>query len=103
MNQHPSISMDGNLACPHCSGDYMHQEAVKVYSRPKDANQVIVTTVTADSVERRATTTVEITDGSGNPSARRHGVTIHFRCENCGNMSDLVLGQHKGLTEVSWR
>ena len=41
-------------------------------------------------------------DVSGNPSGRRHGMTIRFYCELCPSTPNLAIYQHKGTTYVKW-
>ena len=37
---------------------------------------------------------------SGNPSARRDGLRVQFRCEGCLATPVLTIAQHKGQTHV---
>lgn len=39
---------------------------------------------------------------SGNPSARRDGLRVHFWCEFCGDGLTLNIAQHKGVTLLDW-
>jgi hypothetical protein len=39
----------------------------------------------------------------GNPSQRRQGLRVHFRCETCEATPLLTLAQHKGVTLVDLR
>jgi hypothetical protein len=40
------------------------------------------------------------TNLAGNPSIRRHGLSVHLQCENCSKVSVLTIAQHKGETFV---
>jgi hypothetical protein len=42
------------------------------------------------------------TDITGNPSERRDGLTIAFRCELCSATPMLRIEQSKGITFVTW-
>jgi hypothetical protein len=46
-------------------------------------------------------------DGSGNPSGRRDGLSIKFWCEGCKGVDEdileLTISQHKGSTLLGWR
>jgi uncharacterized protein YbaR (Trm112 family) len=87
------------LCCPHCKGNYLHQRTVLVYDRQEDAERVRRTIVTSGAV---SSTDID-NNSSGNPSSRRHAVTIFFECEFC-QRDDLKLHfiQHKGNTFVQW-
>lgn len=86
------------LLCPSCGDQYLHHCEVVVYERDEDATETLKTTVAA-SVAR---TELVASDGCGNPSRRRDGLTIRFECENCGAKPLLKVAQHKGLTLVGW-
>lgn len=83
------------LECPNCGGDYLHQGEVNVYFRAEDAATGNHACVNPDS------TTVD-TNVIGNPSTRRHGLTIEFECENCTASLSLAIIQHKGQTFIYW-
>lgn len=96
----------GHLICPCCGGEYLHHVSVTVFDRGEDAEQVRKVgigkgTLTANLVPN---------EGSGNPSRRRHGMTITFWCEGCAEtfegepvrLMDLTISQHKGNTEIAW-
>ena len=90
------------LRCPRCNGNNLHQRTVTVFDRGEDQEQVVRTTVEGN------TTTVDVVGNEGNPSSRRHGLSILFDCERCGNSNEtyyieLTVAQHKGSTETAWR
>ncbi|MCR5874394.1 hypothetical protein LRS10_09585 [Phenylobacterium sp. J426] len=97
------VGSASELLCPRCGGGNLHHEIVRVFDRHEDEHQTTVTQV------RGSETIVshQPSEGSGNPSSRRHGLTISFFCEACsrGQGDDVVLtiAQHKGATEVLWR
>ncbi len=82
------------LHCPACGHDYTHHGRVNVYECGEDSPGVHAC-VDAGAV------TVD-TKMDGNPSARRHGLTIAIGCEGCGAESLLGLEQHKGETFLRW-
>lgn len=90
------------VCCPKCGGSWLHQEAVVVFERSKEDGDVFEVEVTHDPVALRTATT----RGSGNPSLRRNGFVVWFRCEACGDdpaeWIGIRFGQHKGQTEVEW-
>lgn len=95
--------VDGELICPFCGGNYLHQATTSVYERGEDAETCALTVVNG------FTTTVDArSSGAGNPSGRRHGLTIEFTCEFSGSHPNpeaaiiLCIAQHKGNTRVFW-
>lgn len=90
------------LACPGCGGNHIHHGVVTVFSRYEDQERTVVTTVTPADREAPSVTSIETNVGDGNPSSRRHGLTIQFTCEECPGVFVLAIGQHKGHTEVEW-
>lgn len=89
-------SYDNWLTCPHCGGTHLHHQQVTVYSRPGEDGPSYAVRVQDATVEWA-------TPVNGNPSARRGGVAILFRCEDCAVMHELALAQHKGTTYLEWR
>jgi hypothetical protein len=87
------------LICPRCDFEYLHHGAVTVYDRSEDERETLVTTCNA----RQTTMESKPSRGVLNPSIRRHGLTIAFRRENCGDGLTLTVEQHKGLTYLHWR
>lgn len=91
------------LMCPRCGYDYLHHVGVKVFDRHEDEATLVRTTVFGAA--RR--TEVVPSAGSGNPSTRRDGITVQFTCEGCSGDKEgdleLLIAQHKGQTELSWR
>jgi len=91
------VARGDGVACPGCGNQYLHHGEVTVFSRDEDAAKCLVTTIGVFG------TNVELTDGKGNPSARRHGVMIEFSCEHCYAAPVLEIVQHKGMTYIEWR
>ncbi len=86
------------LECPSCGGQYLHHWRVSIYERAEDKPQTAVTTVDGG----KTTVAVLPSDRCGNPSSRRHGLTIEFYCEMCPAKPMLTIAQHKGCTELGW-
>ena len=107
------ISGDG-LTCPSCDWDNLHQETVEVYQCFEDSGGIrTVATLTETTVDDKL---------KNNPSARRNGLRIFFRCEHChfspdvhdengeviegsGNtppLFELTIAQHKGNTHIEF-
>lgn len=86
------------LFCPRCDSGNLHHIGVTVFDRQEDAATVVKTEVAAGRVSVDPKNT-----GIGNPSARRDGITIDFRCEGCGDGPiTLTIAQHKGSTLIGW-
>ena len=92
------------LHCPRCGGDYLHHGTVTVFSRAEDDSRTHVYEVGHLS----SSSSVADSASVANPSSRRDGLTINFRCEFCSTEDDndfieLTIAQHKGNTELGWR
>jgi hypothetical protein len=87
------------LQCPGCGQDYLHHAEVSVFDRGEDASSVIKTVVAGSAV----TSETVPSEGSGNPSSRRVGLTSRFWCEHCTADPVLTIAQHKGFTLLAWR
>ena len=97
-NRYP-VALDGNfnLECPLCGYLNLHQDTVEVFNREEDAKTGLHATVDGSKVSLD-------TAMGGNPSSRRHGLSIGFWCEGCDELGALRLNvvQHKGCTEIYW-
>jgi hypothetical protein len=84
------------LECPNCKGMYLHHEAVRVFECGEDEKDGLHVTIRDGevAVDRNL---------SGNPSKRRHGLSIHFGCEMCDAKPILTIAQHKGSTLIDLR
>lgn len=86
------------LECPSCHEDYsyLHHETVEIFNPvQEDAKDGLHIKVLNEEmhVDRAL---------NGNPSSRRHGLTISFFCETCPARPVLCLVQHKGCTYIYW-
>lgn len=81
------------LLCPKCGSNYLYHEKVEVFECGEDTNHGVHVTVTDEKA-------IMDTSLMGNPSRRRHGLNVHFRCEGCSAKSILSVSQHKGVTLV---
>jgi hypothetical protein len=98
---------DGVLACPRCGGKHLHHMQVLVYDRREDASNVRRTLIECSADHNRDPGEIIISnvenENSGNPSRRRGGIVISFRCETCHLLPiDLAIAQHKGETLINW-
>jgi len=82
-----------DLLCPQCGSHNLHHEKVEVFECGEDAKHGVHIIVAEGKAEMDTSLT-------GNPSRRRHGLNIHFWCENCSAKSILSISQHKGSTLV---
>ncbi len=96
---------DGILLCPGCGKTNLHHAKIEVWNQHEDDTTGQHITISQGS-------TREDKDVSGNPSPRRHGLSISFFCEHCscdgkGNRNDKVFVldeiQHKGSTYLAWK
>lgn len=87
---------EGELYCPNCGGFNLHHGRVEVFERSEDEKSGIHVVVDGKEV-------VVDTSMSGNPSRRRHGLSISFECEVCGDLPGaLTVVQHKGSTYIEF-
>lgn len=91
-----------NLICPRCNSNYLHHSTVTVFDRNEDEKLTSITEVIPGLLADTFTVASDIVN-KRNPSPRRHGLVILFKCENCGDGFELAIGQHKGVTTLEWR
>lgn len=92
----PQGGYDSELLCPKCGGNYLRHDKVEVFERGEDqATAVHVTVEDGKAVLDQSLV--------GNPSARRHGLLVHFWCEGCSARTALSLYQHKGNTFMDFK
>jgi hypothetical protein len=85
------------LCCPHCEEPWTHHGKVTVYNRIEEDGPV--TQVHVFPVGK----VLELASAEGNPSGRRDGIAILFRCElGCPDF-ELTIEQHKGQSVISRR
>jgi len=87
------------LMCPVCNSENPHHEGVTVFDRAEDAAVIKVTEVS----DGRALSRAVPERVAGNPSSRRDALAVRFSCEQCPNISELTIVQHKGSTYLAWR
>lgn len=81
------------LQCPCCrESEYLHHSKIDVFERAEDEAQCLHTQIDRGGVS------TGISKARGNPSMRRHGLSVELWCENCEARSKLMLAQHKGRT-----
>ena len=81
------------LRCPACGEANLHHEKVELFERKEDEKTGLHVVVAGKKIS--ADTNIK-----GNPSARRHGLRIYFRCEHCPAKPTISFAQHKGATIV---
>lgn len=102
-----SFNLYSYIKCPDCGGDNLHQVSVESFDPLVHDNGGNVGHYCR--VEHPDNGFSEIrsepkwnlfvgTDVSKNPSGRRQGVTISFRCEACPSRTALDIYQSKGTT-----
>lgn len=84
------------LLCPDCGGNNLHQTAVEVtHYRSRECGVSGVSVAVYD----RGQTTTEVVEGEFDP---RNHTRMSFFCENGCDVPDLMIYNHKGLTQLSW-
>jgi len=87
--------LGSNLLCPSCGCNYLRHDKIEVFEREPDAETGLHVTVGSG----KASIDSDLND---NPSSRRHGVNMHFWCENCDAKPVLSVAQHKGNTWIDF-
>jgi len=83
------------LLCPDCGCSLLHHGKVEVFDCGEDEEEGNHVIVDGDDITVNRSLL-------GNPSPRRQGLKINFRCEKCNDVKVFVLRQHKGNTFLSW-
>lgn len=91
----PQGGYDAELLCPNCGFNYLHHSKVEVFECGEDADGLH-----AVIAEGKVSTDKNL---AGNPSSRRHGLSIHFWCEGCSASPVMDIYQHKGNTFVDMK
>ena len=88
-----------SLRCPVCGEDYdVHPVSVRAYFREDSARVGNFAQVSHEQVVASSGTDLP----PGNPSGRRDGIVLEFKCWNCDNVLELTIAQHKGPSYVTW-
>ncbi len=95
---------ESHFVCPGCGEWCLHHVQTDIYD-PDHEDAVKGRHVQVNHPEPFAiedTAVIVDSDLRGNPSSRRHGITIRFYCETCEAKPYLAIYQHKGTTFVNW-
>ena len=95
--------MNQILQCPHCKHDKIHQIETQLYCREEEKDEVLVlvgmyTGMISQAKASQTNRSISI----ANPSVRRQGMRVIFKCEGCDEYPQLVLHQHKGDSTLQW-
>lgn len=77
------------IKCPVCADTYTHQGKIEIFERGEDETIGNHVQVFNDNIQVDR-------DLTGNPSPRRQGVSIHFKCETQSHQFIVDIYQHKG-------
>ncbi len=89
------------LQCPRCGYGFTHHQDTVVYNRNNDSDEIgFISHIFHTGVS------TSYTEMTSNPSARRSGIRIYFKCESCHEENEnvnlplfaLLIYQHKGET-----
>lgn len=92
----PNVDEEGQMRCLNCGNKYVSFYSVQVVFREEDAEKGLNFCV---YVPGGYTVTDDLFPGN-NPSARRSGIRVAFRCENCHMVTEFSLAEHKGVMFV---
>lgn len=93
------MQIPGCVYCPSCHNAFVHHFQIDVYERDQDAQEGLhIQVLGVDTLPARQPSFTTDNSLEGNPSYRRQGITIHFRCERCHSSFVMKLMQHKGCT-----
>ena len=82
--------------CTYCGSEGLHQERVITFNRSEDQVENIV------SIDQETGEVSYDEKNYKNPSPRRQGLTIIFRCEFCAGLTLMKVWQHKGETKLAF-
>lgn len=91
-------SLDGQINCPHCSGDYMHHVKIDIFDCDEDAPCDMTFSLILKAFFWDGCLKKIVDNNVVNPSSRRGGIVIQLLCESCHKISYLTIAQHKGTT-----
>ena len=92
-DKNPEGSLPGIITCPNCGHEQTHQKSIEVFSREEDKKEVATSIDLSDGTQKQP--------GFFNPSPRRQGLRIIFRCEDGCNFA-VAIYQHKGFTGIKY-
>jgi len=93
------------LVCPICANVNLHQGTVEVFIREVEDSLSGTHVLIEESNSRNGGKGAMFADHDvedGNPSNRRDGLKIAFRCEYHDDPLMLNIFQHKGITYFQW-
>lgn len=86
------------IECPACNGTNITYRTIRIYDRDEDAGYT-----TKIKIDDGKVSMAEVpSQGCGNPSSRRCGVSLEFVCEGCSKDLRFEIAQHKGATAFDW-
>jgi hypothetical protein len=91
------------LLCPCCGSSYLHHEFIDVYERaiedgPTWRGRIMGIEVVENVGQVKCSPFAPMVMDAENPSRRRDGIRIYFRCEDCDASVHLTIAQHKGCS-----
>lgn len=99
-NMNKQIKLNYNaFVCQHCGSDYTHHKMVEVFNCAEDKQHDRISITSCDDFADNKYE-LSIDQQGQNPSLRRSGIRITIECEQCPDLSKLVVYQHKGQTFV---
>jgi hypothetical protein len=109
MLDHNNKQIVKHTVCPICGSENMHHIGVELFNRHEDSeNGEHIQMYVRESHAWRYSN-IEPPDHSvdddmkNNPSERRSGISIKFICEECEQILELTISQHKGQSLMHWR
>jgi len=93
------------LVCPNCTDVNLHQGTVEVFIRDKEDSLSGTHVLIEEPSSRNGGKGAMLANHDvedGNPSGRRDGLKIAFRCEYHDDPLMLNIFQHKGITYLRW-
>ena len=104
-----NVQYEESVVCPECNtgtgypGEigHMHHFAVEIFScvEDKPGEHIIIGGGGFDMTKPNI---MVDTNMDQNPSSRRGGILIHFKCEDCGGIQTMQIAQHKGSSLLGW-
>ena len=101
------LQYQDSVQCPNCfqgsdaEFSHMHHIGIETFSGKEDhVNEHII--IAGGGIDMPEPNIMVDDNVDQNPSSRRGGILIHFKCEDCDTIQTMQIGQHQGVSLFGW-